>query len=115
MFGSYFMEEFFETIKFIIPCYFVGVIYWCPVWSKQIKIGKRLDFIEKQLREFYSPLQAQMIRAKSELTKSRNISGRQWKENAAKGVTQSVEFVDKKLSTITSNSTKIFCLCIVRC
>jgi len=102
MLGSYFMEEFFETIKFIIPplatllAGYIGVRYGL----KQIKIGKRLDFIEKQLREFYSPLlgRRKYIRAKSEFRlKVETISGRQWKENATKGIRQSVESVDKEI------------------
>ncbi len=52
------MEALFDTIKFIIPplatllAGYIGVRYGL----KQVRTEKRLDFIEKQLREFYSPL-----------------------------------------------------------
>src|SRR3990167_11550180 len=96
------MGEFFDTIKFIIPplatlvAGYVGVRYGL----KQIKIEKHLEFIEKQLKEFYSPLlgRRKYIRAKSEFRlKVETISGRQWKENAAKKIEQSVESVDKEI------------------
>lgn len=96
------MEGFFDTIKFIVPplatllAGYIGVRYGL----KQIKTEKHLEFVEKQLKEFYSPLLGthKNIRAKSDFRlKVQTISGRQWKENAAKGIEQSVEFVDKEI------------------
>jgi len=96
------MEEILNTIKFIIPplatllAGYIGVRYGL----KQVKEEKRLEFIEKQLKEFYSPLlgRRKLIRAKSEFRlKIETISGRQWKENAQKGIEQSTESVDKEI------------------
>lgn len=96
------METILETIKFIIPplatlgAGYIGVRYGL----KQIKIEKHLDFIEKQLKEFYSPLlgRRKYIRAKSEFRlKVEQISGRQWKEKAKQGIEQSIESVDKEI------------------
>src|SRR3989339_157390 len=96
------MGEFFDTIKFIIPplatlvAGYVGVRYGL----KQIKIEKHLEFIEKQLKEFYSPLlgRRKYIRAKSEFRlKVETISRKQWKKNAEKGIQQSVESVDNEI------------------
>ena len=96
------MEGLFETIKFIIPpiatllAGYIGVRYGL----KQIRIEKHLEFIEKQLKEFYSPLlgRRKYIRAKSEFRlKVETISGRQWKENAQKGIQQSTESVDNEI------------------
>ncbi|OHA17799.1 MAG: hypothetical protein A2664_04310 [Candidatus Taylorbacteria bacterium RIFCSPHIGHO2_01_FULL_46_22b] len=97
-----FMGELFDTIKFIIPplatllAGYIGVRYG----FKQIKIEKRLEFIEKQLKEFYSPIlgRRKYIRAKSEFRlKVETISGRQWKENAQKGIQQSAESVSGEI------------------
>ncbi len=96
------MEGFFDTIKFIVPplatllAGYIGVRYGL----KQVKAEKRLEFIEKQLEEFYSPLlgRGKYIRAKGELrVKVETVSGRQWKENAAKGIRQSVESVNGEI------------------
>ena len=96
------MKELFDTIKFIIPplatllAGYIGVRYGL----KQVKIEKHLEFIEKQLKEFYSPLlgKRKYIRAKSEFRlKVETISGRQWKENAEKGIQQSIESVDNEI------------------
>lgn len=95
-------KELLETIKFIIPpiatllAGYIGVRYGL----KQIKIEKHLEFIEKQLKEFYSPIlgRRKFIRAKSEFRKKVDtISGRQWEENAKKGIQQSIESVDNKI------------------
>lgn len=94
--------EFFNTVKFIVPplatllAGYIGVQYGL----KQVRIEKHLEFIEKQLREFYSPLlgRRKYIRAKSEFRlKVETISGRQWKENATKGIVQPVESVEKEI------------------
>lgn len=96
------MEAFFDTVKFIIPplatllAGYIGVRYGL----KQIKTEKRLEFIERQLKEFYSPLlgRRKYIRAKSEFRlKVETVSGRQWKENAHKGIEQSVESVNSEI------------------
>jgi hypothetical protein len=96
------MEELFDTIKFIVPplatllAGYIGVRYGL----KQIKIEKHLEFIEKQLKEFYSPLlgRRKYIRAKSEFRlKVEIISGKQWKKNAEKGTQQSTESVDNEI------------------
>ena len=97
-----FIGELFDTIKFIIPplatllAGYIGVRYGL----KKIKIEKRLEFIEKQLKEFYSPIlgRRKYIRAKSEFRlKVERISGRQWKENAQKGIQQSAESVSGEI------------------
>lgn len=97
-----FIEEFFNTVKFIVPplatllAGYIGVRYGL----RQVRIEKYLEFIEKQLKEFYSPLlgRRKYIRAKSEFRlKVETISGKQWKENATKGIEQPVEFVDKEI------------------
>lgn len=96
------MEEILNTIKFIIPplvtllAGYIGVRYGL----KQIKEEKRLEFIEKQLREFYSPLigRRKVIRAKSEFRlKVETISKRQWEEGAEKGIELSTETVNKEI------------------
>ena len=96
------MKELFDTIKFIIPplatllAGYIGVRYGL----KQIKIEKHLEFVEKQLKEFYSPLlgRRKFIRAKSEFRlKVEKISGGQWKENAKKGIQQSIKSVDNEI------------------
>ena len=96
------MEEILKTIEFIIPplatllAGYIGVRYGL----KQVKEEKRLEFIEKQLKEFYSPLlgRRKLIRAKSEFRlKVEKISKQQWEENANKGFKQSIESVDKEI------------------
>lgn len=96
------LEKLFNTIEFIIPplatllAGYIGVRYGL----KQIKIEKHLEFVEKQLREFYSPLlgRRKYIRAKSEFRlKVETISGKQWKENAGKGIQQSTESVHDEI------------------
>ncbi len=92
-----------ETIKFVVPplatllAGYIGVRHGL----KQIKIEKRLGFVEKQLKEFYSPLLGihKEIKAKSDFRlKVETISSRQWKENATKGIEQSVKSVDDEIN-----------------
>lgn len=99
---SIFSPEVLKTAEFVIPplttllAGYIGVRYGL----KQIKVEKRLEFIEKQLKEFYSPIlgRNKYIHAKSEYRlKIHTISRRQWKEKAERGITQSIGSVENEI------------------
>lgn len=97
------MDSILETIKFVIPpiatflAGYIGVLYGL----KQIKLKKHLEFIEKQLNEFYSPIlgRRKLIRAKSEFRlKVETTSKKQAEEKAKKGNEQSTEDVKNEIN-----------------
>jgi len=73
---------------------YIGVKYGL----KQVMIRKKLDFVELQLREFYSPLLGchKEIRAKSELRlKISNAASEAWKEKCEKNSEPSINHEKK--------------------
>ena len=83
-------EQTYEFIKFLVSVIspliagYIGVRYGL----KKIKIQKELDFIEKQLQKFYSPLLGihKEIKAKSELRlKIEKASHEVWQEKNKRG------------------------------
>lgn len=95
-------SEIIEAIKFIVATTapFLSGWFGLRYGLKQIKEERRLTFIEKQLKEFYSPLLGihKEISAKSEYRlKVGTISGRLWKENVQNKIEQSIDSVHSEI------------------
>jgi len=97
------LPDIYDIIKFIVPpittllAGYFGVKYGL----KQIKIQKELDFTEKQLERFYSPLLGmhKYIRAKSELRlKVEQMSGEDWKEKCQAGLQPDIKPHEKEIA-----------------
>ncbi len=93
--------ELLETIKFVAATVSPLLAGYVGVWYglKQIRVTKRLDFIEKQLRDFYSMLLGirKEIEAKSELRpRIQAKSTEVWQEECKTG-TQNIEMVHKEI------------------
>jgi|SRR3989344_3372567 len=95
-------EEILETVKFLVPPIATLLAGYIGVWYglRQIRIQKRLAFIEKQLSEFYSPLLGfhKEIRAKSELrSRIQTKGGELWKEQVQAGLNPSIEPTNREI------------------
>ncbi|MDO8505891.1 MAG: hypothetical protein Q7S48_04935 [bacterium] len=91
-----------EAIKFIVSVIAPVIIGWLGLQYglRQLKEQKRLDYIEKQLSEFYSPLLGlhKEIRAKSNLrVKVQKIGDEVWKDNVQAGLQPSIEPIEREI------------------
>jgi len=97
------LKEIVETIKFIVPILapvlagYIGIRYGL----KQIREQKRLDFIEKQLNQFYSPLLGihNEIQAKKEvMNKINKIGNKIWEDKCrTQEHNKKLKLVDKEI------------------
>jgi len=97
-----FNEQIIELIKFIVAVIapvlagYIGVKYGL----KEIRLQKRLDYVEKQLNNFYSPLLGirKEIRAKSEVRlKIHEADDKIFQERNNINQTPNMELVDKQI------------------
>lgn len=95
-------KDWIELIKFVISIItpliagYIGIRYGL----KQIRVQRRLDFVEKQLKEFYSPLLGmhKEIRAKSELRlKVEQVGYEVSKQQISKGLTPDIKPTDGEI------------------